>query len=136
MSVQAIVYSAATGRVRRVIDPNAAVPNALAFIAQAKAGAGEAVLVYTKQGNGLDTLIAWQTAVTAHTGLTPSTDWYCAVDAQNVIVQALVGDPLCGDAIAGATLVQAPWGADTSWTYAAGVFTAPVAANAAVAKIA
>lgn len=130
MAVQAIVYSKATGRVRRVVDPEADVPNVIAFLAQAKAGAGEAVLVYTKAGNGQDTLAAWQAAINVHTGLNPDTaqaDWYVEVDSQNNILTWHIADPACGDlpTIAGATLVQAPWGTDSRWTYNGTTFTAP-----------
>lgn len=122
--IQAIVYSIATGRVRRVVDPQANVPNVIAFLAQAKAGAGEAVLVYTKQGNGLDNLLSWQAAVTAHTGITPANDRYCVIDANSNIVSAIIADPACGDGYSGYTLV-ANAAADSSWTYANGTFTPP-----------
>lgn len=124
--IQAIVYSVATGRVRRVVDPQVNVPNVVAFLAQAKAGAGEAVLVYTKQGNGLDNLLSWQAAVTAHTGVTPANDRYCVIDANSKIVSAIIADPACGDGYAGHTLV-AHANADPSWTYISGVFTRPPA---------
>lgn len=126
--VQAIVYSVATGRVRRVVDPQANVPNILAFLASVAAKAGEATLVYTKQGAGADTLPAWQTTVNAHTLLDPDVlkaDWYCGVDALNAIKWSGVCDPLCGDRVAGLTLIKAPWGADSLWTYNGITFTAP-----------
>lgn len=124
MAIQAIVYSIATGRVRRVIDPQASVPNVIAFLAQAGASAGEAVLVYNKQGNGADTLPAWQAAVNAHTGLTPAGDLYLVVDAAGLIIDAFIGDPLCGDARSGCTLLQGPY--VIGGTYLAGVYTPPV----------
>ena len=124
MAIQAIVYSVATGRVRRVVDPQANVPNVIAFLAQAKANAGEAVLVYNKQGNGADTLPAWQAAVNAHTGLTPGNDRYVAVDALNNIVWAGLADPACGDGFPGTTLI-ANATADPNWTYNGLTFTPP-----------
>jgi len=126
VAVQAIIYSKATGRVRRVVDPQVNVPNVIAFLAQAGAQTGEAVLIYTKQGQ--DTLTAWQAAVNAHTGLSPDitqTDWCCGVDAQNNIAAWFIGDPACNDGYAGLTTLFAPWGADSSWTYN-GTFIAPI----------
>lgn len=129
--VQAIIYSKATGRVRRVVDPQVNVPNVIKFINSAGAGVGEAVLVYTKQGGGLDTLNAWQAAVNAHTGMDPDVakaDWYVAVDALNNIVEAMVCDPACGDTHPGGLmLVKAPWGANESWTYDGVTLTPPPA---------
>jgi len=125
MAIQAIVYSAATGRVRRVIDPNAAVPNVITFLAQAKARPGEAVMAYTKQGGGADTLAAWQAAVTTLTGKTPTNDRYCVIDANNNIVGVVNADPLCGDAVPNCTLV-AHATADQTWTFTPpNIFTAP-----------
>lgn len=130
MAVQVIVYSRATGRVRRVIDPEIAVVNALALLAQAKAGPGEAAAVYTKrgldaQGNSLDQLPQWQAAITQLTQLTPANDRYCVIDAQNKILAAIFADPLCGDSIAQCTLVAHPT-AGPGWTYDGQTFIAPV----------
>lgn len=120
--IQLIVYSAATGRVRRVIDPQVNVPNVIAFLAQAKAMTGEAVLVYTKQGNGQDTLPAWQAAVTAHTNLTPANDQYCIVDSTNKVIGVVLADPACADAVPNCSLIQNNT-AGPGWTYVDGVFT-------------
>jgi hypothetical protein len=126
VAIQAIIYSKATGRVRRVLDPQANVPNVIAFLAQAGAQTGEGVIVYTKQGGGADTLNAWQAAVNTVTGLSPSTgDWYCGVDGSNNILWWGIADPAL-DSVAGLTLINAPYGADNRWTYLAGVFTAPL----------
>lgn len=137
--VQVVIYSVATGRVRRVIDPQKSVPNVQAFLASAGAGPGEAALAYTKQGGGADTLSAWQAAVDNRPGnalgiVVSDTDWYCGVDASNAIKWWGVCDPLCHDAIPGLTLVNAPWGADSRWTYNGVSFIAP-AASPVVAKI-
>lgn len=129
MAIQAIVYSKATGRVRRVLDPQANVPNVLAFLAQAGAGAGEGVIVYTKQGGGEDTVLAWQAAVNAVTHLDPDAaqaDWLAIVDAQNVIQGALIGDLACGDQSPSGTLILAPWGCSVGWTYNGVTFSPPV----------
>lgn len=130
MAIQVIVYSVATGRVRRVIDPQAVTPNVIAYLNQVTITAGEARLVYNKQGSGADTLLAWQAAVNAHTGLAPDAnqnDWYCGVDVGNNIQWWGMADPASGDSIAGLTLVSAPWGVDSRWTYNGTTFTAPVA---------
>lgn len=126
--IQVIIYSLATGRVRRVIDPQVVVPNVVAFLAQAGAVAGEGTLAYTKVGNGQDTLNAWQAAVNAHTGKDPvaaQADWYVGVDGQNVIRDWIIADAACGDSLPGLTLVSAPWGADSRWTYDGATFTPP-----------
>src|SRR6266436_1448057 len=115
MAIQIIVYSVATGRVRRVIDPQAVTPNAIAYLNQVAVTAGEARLLYAKQGGGADTLSAWQAAVNAHTGLNPDVsqaDWHCVIDGANNVLGALLADPACGDASPLGTLVKAPWGAD------------------------
>ena len=122
MAVQLITYSVATGRVRRVLDPQVNVPNVIAFLAQAKLSAGEAAMVYSK--TGADDLNAWQAAANAHTGLTPSGDRYCIIDAGNNIVGVVIADPACGDGIPGCTLVaHAIAGPGAGWTYSAGTFT-------------
>jgi hypothetical protein len=122
MTVQLIVYSAATGRVRRVLDPQKIVPNVVAFLTQANLRAGEAAMVYTK--TGADHVNAWQAAVTALTGKTPSGDRYCVIDAGNNIVGVVVADPACGDGFPNCTLAAHPAAAPgAGWTYAAGVFT-------------
>lgn len=127
--IQVIVYSVATGRVRRVVDPEVNVPNVLAFLNQVHIAPGEARLLYNKVGGGADTLPAWQAAVNAHTGLSPDTaqaDWYVGVDANNAIQSWCIADPACGDSLPGLTLVKAPWGADNRWTYDGTTFAAPV----------
>jgi hypothetical protein len=122
--IQVIVYSVATGRVRRVIDPQGALEDVALLVKHANVGPGEAGLVYIKQGAGLDQRQSWQAAVTAHTGLTPADDRYCLIDASNRIVSVTLGDPACGDGYAGCTLV-AHSAADPGWTYSEGVFTPP-----------
>jgi hypothetical protein len=127
VAIQAIIYSKATGRVRRVFDPQANVPNVIAFLSQAGALSGEGVIAYTKQGN--DTILAWQAAVNAVTHLDPDAaqaDWLAIVDAQNVIQGALIGDLLCGDQSPSGTLIPAPWGCSVGWTYNGSVFSPPV----------
>lgn len=125
--IQVIVYSTATGRVRRVIDPQVNVPNVVAFLAQAGAVTGESTLVYNKVGGGNDNLLAWQAAVNTHTGLAPDTnknDWLVGVDGTNAIKWWGVGDPAI-DSVPGLTMLAAPWGADATWTYNGTTFTAP-----------
>jgi len=112
--IQAIIYSVATGRVRRVIDPQANVPNVIQFLARAGGLLGEAVLVYTKIGQ--DDLNAWQAAVNAHTGRIPANDRYCIIDQTNAIVGAVIADPSCGDGYPNCILVAHPT-ADSRWTF-------------------
>lgn len=128
--IQIIVYSLATGRVRRVIDPQENVPSALAFLEQCGIVSGEGRIVYNKLGGGQDTLAAWQAAVNNVTGKNPDSaqsDWYCVIDANNNIATSIIADPTCGDGYTGYTLVNAPWGANPAWTYTPpSTFTPPV----------
>lgn len=99
--IQIIVYSAATGRVRRVIDPQVEV-DVEAFQRSVNLSPGEVSVAYTKrgrdaQGNSLDTLPHWQALISAHTGLTPDKDRYCSVDPTVAVVAVHIADPLCGD---------------------------------------
>jgi hypothetical protein len=133
VAVQIIVYSLATGRVRRVEDPQANVPNVVAYLAQVPIVSGEARIIYNKQGNGADTAIAWQLAVNAVTGKSltfpvdaTAPDWYCGIDQNGLIQWWGVADPACGDQVGGLTLINAPYPADGTYSYLAGVFTAPV----------
>lgn len=139
MAVQLITYSVATGRVRRVLDPQAAVPNVIQFLAQAVLAAGEAAMVYTK--TGANDLSAWQSAVNVRTGKTPSADRYCIIDAGSNIIGFLIADPACGDSIVGCTLAAHALACPgNGWTFAAGVFThtytAAQIANAAAKGVA
>ena len=125
MAIQIIVYSIATGRVRRVVDPQEDVPSAIAFLAQVRITTGEACIVYNKQGNGLDTLLAWQAAVTAVTGITPAADRYVVVDTSGNIIAAILADVACGDSLSGYTLVQSDT-MNIGGTYIGGLYTPPV----------
>lgn len=74
MAIQIIVYSRATGRVRRVIDPGDA---PVADVeTHANLHPGEAIVVYRKRGKGRkgrgkDTLRAWQAMASKVSGKTP-----------------------------------------------------------------
>lgn len=148
MTIQVIVYSTATGRVRRAQDPQLAMPNVISYLAQVPIVTGEARLIYNKQGSGADTLQAWQLAVSNHTGLIPSplhpvidayvranatttlttvTDWYCVIDANNNILQGMICDPAVDKAPANCTLVACAQFADPTWTYNGATFTPPTA---------
>lgn len=128
MAIQAIVYSTATGRVRRVLDPQANVPNVLSFLATAKAGPGESVMVYTKQA--VNDIFAWQAAVNAHTGKSvqfgvDANDTYAVVDPTGLIVSIKYSaDPLCGDSEPNCTLVQSTSMA-VGGTWIGGIYTPP-----------
>lgn len=127
MAVQAIIYSTATGRVRRVVDPQGNVANVLQFLASVGAQAGEKAILYTKQGNGQDMVMAWQAAATANSSLTPANDRFCVIDAGNNIIGVFVGDLSCNDGAAypNCTFVAHPT-ADPRWTFASpGTFTPP-----------
>jgi hypothetical protein len=130
--IQVIVYSIATGRVRRVADPQATVPNVIAFLNQVSIHAGEARIVYNKQGNGADDVNAWQGAVNNVTGKSlafgqDAGDTYAEIDGANNIVSVHVADPACGDGpVSGVALVLAPAGCSTNWTYDGATFTPPV----------
>lgn len=125
MTIHVIVYSKATGRVRRVVAPQGSVPPVATV-------PGEATLIYTQHGGGVDTAVAWQAAVNGHTGLSvafppdaTSTDWYCGIDGSNNIKWWGIADPACADAVAGLRLLSAPFGADGRWTYDGTTFAAP-----------
>jgi len=127
--IQVIVYSIATGRVRRAVDPTVMVPNAISYMNQVAIVPGEGRLVYNKQGSGLDTLAAWQATVNAHTGLNPEgnqTDWCCGVDVLFNILRWGRMDPVCDPPTVGETIIPAPWGSDNRWTYDGVTFTPPV----------
>lgn len=136
-TAQAVVYSQATGRVRRVIDPAPAV---------VEVGAGEAFLLITKRAPPRGTtLYDWQVlacratkrrpvplhpsvdahvTATAGVALTDVPDRYVVVDGTGKILRVAICDPACGDSVEGCTLIAHPR-ADERWTYANGVFTGP-----------
>ena len=134
MTIQVIVYSKATGRVRRVADPGVSVSNVLAFLNQVTIHAGEARLVYNKLGGGGDDANAWQAAVNKVTGKSvtfgiDAGDTYADVDAGNNILSVHFADPACGDVgPSGGALVLAPASCSTNWTYDGTTFTPPVLA--------
>lgn len=96
MSVD-IIYSIATGRVRRIIAPSSGHP----------LHAGEAILKATdSQYLAFTSPGAIQSFVNAATGKVPSGDRYVLVDNGSNVVNAVIADPLSGDtAPAGLTLV-------------------------------
>lgn len=152
MTVQVIVYSKASGRVRRVVDPQVVVPNVITFLNQVPVHGGELRMVYNKVGGvANDTIYAWQAAASLQSGLIPTplhpdvqayvlakaaaasktlttvSDWYCVIDANNNILSGGYCDPAAGDsAPAGCTLVACPQLADSRWTYNGTTFTPPV----------
>lgn len=115
MAIQIIVYSKATGRVRRVLDPEGASDDVELLISCVGVVEGEAALVYNKLGEGNDHVHSWQHCVTQHCGLTPIDDRYVAVDSSGKVQHILhSADPRCGDKIEGHTLIQHN-NADTRW---------------------
>ena len=84
----AIIYSAATGRVRRIIVPSGNVPT----------HSGELVVTVTDaQYQAFAGNNQIQAFVNTLTGKSPSGDRYVSVDANNNVLGAFIADPLCGD---------------------------------------
>lgn len=87
MSVD-VIYSRATGRVRRIINPSS--PIAI--------HSGELRLVVsTIQYQSFKGLSDIQSFVTMATGKTPSDDRYVAIDASYNVLSVHIADPTCGD---------------------------------------
>lgn len=129
MAIQILVYSTATGRFRRALDPQAVVPNVLALLNQVTIVPGEARIVYTKKGGGADDIFSWQAAVNAVTGkaVTPGVDagdTYCVVDANGNIVHIAFLDPVC-DGYPNCTLVQSAT-MQLGGTFIGGIYTPPL----------
>jgi len=103
-----VVYSAATGRVRRWLASDTD-----GEIAKVALSAGEAFIQVGKK-KGLD-LPQLQDAVDAITGKTPANDRYVVIKA-GAIVNAIIADPSCGDAIQGSELI-AHETADGRWAF-------------------
>lgn len=132
MTIQVLVYSLATGRVRRAVDPQTIVPNAIAYLNQVPIHAGEGRIVYAKKGGGQDDANAWQAAVNAVTGKSvvigiDAGDTYAEVDGANNILAVHIADPAAGDVGPnGGTLVLAPAGCSMGWTYDGTNFSPPL----------
>lgn len=99
-----IVYSAATGRARRLIIPDA--DGQLGFHPR---GAGEALLIVTPEQLAASNE---QSLVTGATGLTPSNDRYAQIDGDGNVAAAHVLDFACNDHLlpffSGFTLIAHP----------------------------
>jgi hypothetical protein len=117
MLVQIIVYSMATGRIRRVADPEVEVKDN--YITQIPIVAGEGRILYKKKGNGQDHLHSWQNTVNQVTGksITAGVDandtWYF-VDANGYIFHVQYACTACGDPhkdmiAAGVSMAQGPY---------------------------
>ncbi len=116
-----VIYSLATGRVRRWL-----VPDEDGHLLHG-AIKGEGVMHVPARYSG--NILTLQSYVTTRTGLTPAHDRYVIIDRRTTtIVGALIADPACGDAVPGCDLVQHDM-ADGSWTVAwthdGAAFTAP-----------
>ncbi len=83
-----IIYSIATGRLRRVVTPSSNLVK--------HSGEGQ-LAVSTAQYNSFAGLDDIQAFVNALTGLTPSDDRYVSVDASYNVLSAHIADPACGD---------------------------------------
>ena len=103
-----VVYSTATGRVRRWLASNRD-----GEIRKVDVQPGEDVIHVGKQ-RGLS-LPLLQGLVNDVTGKIPTNDRYCVVQGEK-ITNVIIADPLCGDAIAGCELIQHD-SADSRWTF-------------------
>lgn len=133
MAIQFIIYSKATGRVRRVFVESPPPADPIAYAASVRIADGEAIITYglTDQEKLLkgaeESAVDWQGIVTAATGLAPTNDRYVAIDKAGNIIKSLLADPSCGDAIEGCQLIQHN-DADDKWTYdvATATLVAPI----------
>lgn len=100
-----IIYSANTGRLRRLTRDEIQDDAALLF--NNPVGQGEGVLMYPADDPIFDTLVGVQAEITAQTGLTPTNDRYVVVDPANdhQVEGVYILDPACGDSIQDRTLV-------------------------------
>jgi hypothetical protein len=83
-----IVYSIATGRVRRIVTPSSHLTNH---------SGEEQLTVATAQYQAFAGPDDIQAFVNTSTGLTPSGDRYVSVDASFNVLSAHIADPACGD---------------------------------------
>jgi hypothetical protein len=90
---RAVIYSATTGRVRRIVlsDPSTSAQDLPPNLSRA----GEAVLETDQPGD----LNAMQALVTAETGLTPIDDRYALFDKDGNVIGAVIACPGCGDKV-------------------------------------
>lgn len=125
----AIVYSAATSRVRRVI-----IPDKDAELGSVTVGKGEAVILVDRAS--MSVLAKAQSIVTAKTGVVPTNDRYVVVPSGKgvqPVTAVVIADPDCGDIVPGADLIQHDT-ADVTWQYDRdkGAFVAPAPADPGV----
>ena len=115
-----IVYSVATGRIRRFMSSNRSGELSKVAIAD-----GEAFMKIAPQSGGFD-LDSLQGMVNVQTGKTPADDRYVVIDSVGNIVGAILADPLCGDSLPGCSLIAHAL-ADGAWAYdkLTGIFTPP-----------
>ena len=89
-----VIYSTATGRVRRIISNSAGESQTNAELSvNHLAFAGETSL---SARNNLS-IDQYQAAVTADSGKTPANDRYAVIDNKGDVVNAIIADPLAGD---------------------------------------
>lgn len=107
-----IVYSQATGRIRRW-----GVSNTDDELKSLPLASGEAVLQVAKDTvkSGTRDAEALQAFVTAASGKTPVSDRYVVVSGSTVLT-AILADPACGDQIPDCELIQHDT-ADARWTF-------------------
>jgi hypothetical protein len=113
--LQIVIYSAATGRVRRVIRPNP-LPQDLANYMAKSIVAGEAAYIDNQADSPAPPVLdPLQDRTNAITGKVPAGDRYVLVNAGNQIVGVRTLDPACGDIVPGARLIAHDT-ADDRWT--------------------
>jgi len=88
-----VVYSARTGRIRRVITD--AVKSDFNLLAQMPVAPGEAAEL--NMPDTFDSLADLQRLLNQRTGLVPSDDRYVCYDPDGVVIQEFIGDPDAGD---------------------------------------
>lgn len=119
MAFHFIIYSKATGRVRRVIVENPPPIDPVAYANKLKLTSGEALITYglkDEEKQLKDTAIDWQAIVSAETGSIPTNDRYAIVNQDGEVVGSLHADLACGDAVNDCALVPHDK-ADDKWIY-------------------
>ena len=97
-----VIYSARTGRIRRIITDEVLSDVALRDKFPTGTGEGEEINV-TNEG-----IAAIQAEITLRTGLTPQDDRYVLVTPSGDITGAIIADLDTGDSLPGVTLVEHP----------------------------
>ena len=111
-----VVYSLATGRIRRIVGSDIDDE-----VKSAGIGTGEGFLHVSKKDAGDQDKL--QAMITALAGKTPTSDRYVIVQG-SAVLGAILADPACNDAMPGCQLIQHDL-ADPRWTYNGSSFVPP-----------